>query len=739
MAAQGLQAALPREMYVDDGALARPSATPCCSASGTASAGSTTSASRSPERVVAVDVAGESVLVTSDEDGALHAAYNVCRHRGSPALPARQQPAPATTPRPALPLPLLDLRPRRLACSRSPHADVDGPGGLRPAPGRRRDLAAVRVRAPDAGAGRAAVRAGGARGRDARATTASATWSPGRCCATTSRPTTRCCSRTTTSATTAGPCTPSCPGWCRRSPAAASDLDWDQGIPHREGAWTFTMTGTTDRAPLPGLDEHERTRHKGDLVYPNLMLSASADHVAAFVLHPRAVDRTEVTCSLLFAATRWPPRPSTRATPPSSGTWSTSRTGRSASRCSAACRRAPTRTAGSRRWRTTASTSAAGCCRGWSAAVTETVDTETFDYVVVGLGGLGSAAAWELARRGHSVRRPGAVRARPRPRRQPRHQPDPAAQLPHAGLRAAHAGGVRRLGATSSDESGERLVTTVGGLDLFPPDPAIVPDDYTASMDAVGIAYDVLDAAEVTRRWPAFRLPAGHAGAAPGRRGDRAGRPRHPGPAGAGPPARRRPARPLAGHRARRPRRGRRGRRDRRRHAALPGRGRHRGRLDQRRARPPRTCSVPLEVTWEQVTYFALARPADFGPGVLPLWIWMDDPSFYGFPTYALEPGRVRRSRPRRTAAGRRSTRTTRGERRHGPGDARRGSAGFMRTTLPGSGDAGAVACAASTRSPRTGTSCWLPCPATSASSSGSAPRTGSSSRRRSAGCSPTW
>ena len=78
-------------------------------------------------------------------------------------------------------------------------------------------------------------------------------------------------------------------------------LEWEDGIPHREGAWTFTMTGTTQRAPLPGLDEHERTRHKGDLAYPNLMLSASADHVVAFVLHPRGVDRTEVVCSLLFA------------------------------------------------------------------------------------------------------------------------------------------------------------------------------------------------------------------------------------------------------------------------------------------------------------------------------------------------------------------------------------------------------------------------------------------------------
>ena len=33
---------------------------------------------------------------------------------------------------------------------------------------------------------------------------------------------------------------------------------------------------TTDRAPLPGLDEAERTRHKGELVHPNLMISCSA-------------------------------------------------------------------------------------------------------------------------------------------------------------------------------------------------------------------------------------------------------------------------------------------------------------------------------------------------------------------------------------------------------------------------------------------------------------------------------
>jgi Rieske 2Fe-2S family protein len=78
-------------------------------------------------------------------------------------------------------------------------------------------------------------------------------------------------------------------------------LEWEDGVPHREGAWTFTMSGTTDRAPFPDLDDAEKVRHKGELVYPNLMLSLSAEHAAAFVLRPIAVDRTEIVCDLLFA------------------------------------------------------------------------------------------------------------------------------------------------------------------------------------------------------------------------------------------------------------------------------------------------------------------------------------------------------------------------------------------------------------------------------------------------------
>jgi sarcosine oxidase len=43
---------------------------------------------------------------------------------------------------------------------------------------------------------------------------------------------------------------------------------------------------------------------------------------------------------------------------------------------------------------------------------------------------------------------------------------------------------------------------------------------------------------------------------------------------------------------------------------------------------------LPLTITQEQVTWFAVPDPSAFAPDGFPVWIWMDDPSFYGFPTY---------------------------------------------------------------------------------------------------------
>ncbi len=79
-----------------------------------------------------------------------------------------------------------------------------------------------------------------------------------------------------------------------------ADLDWARGVPHRRGAYTFTTSGTTRRRPFPALDADERVRHKGELAYPNLFLSLACDHAAVFILKPRAPARTDIVCHFLF-------------------------------------------------------------------------------------------------------------------------------------------------------------------------------------------------------------------------------------------------------------------------------------------------------------------------------------------------------------------------------------------------------------------------------------------------------
>ena len=82
----GLQAALPRELYVDPDSWRRERDLVLF--------GEWFCVGRlddlglsDPGRVAVVDVVGESVVLTSDDGGALHAAYNVCRHRGSQLFP----------------------------------------------------------------------------------------------------------------------------------------------------------------------------------------------------------------------------------------------------------------------------------------------------------------------------------------------------------------------------------------------------------------------------------------------------------------------------------------------------------------------------------------------------------------------------------------------------------------------------------------------------------------------------
>jgi len=101
-------------------------------------------------------------------------------------------------------------------------------------------------------------------------------------------------------------CGPVHPELCALVPAfrerGGAGLDWADGIPHRPGAWTFTTTGTSTRAPFPGLSDAEKVNHKGEVAYPNLLLSAAAEHVAAFMIWPMGPDLTRIACEFLFHA-----------------------------------------------------------------------------------------------------------------------------------------------------------------------------------------------------------------------------------------------------------------------------------------------------------------------------------------------------------------------------------------------------------------------------------------------------
>ena len=257
-----------------------------------------------------------------------------------------------------------------------------------------------------------------------------------------------------------------------------------------------------------------------------------------------------------------------------------------------------------------------------------------WDAIVIGLGAIGSAASYWLSTRlgdrvlgleqfelGHPN---GASQDHSRIIRYSYHRPDY--------VRLA-----RRAYASWAEveaESGERVVTVTGGLDLWPRDAFYPMDDYTGSLTAEGIPFDVLDADEVRRRWPQWQLDddtvalfQADGGLADPTRGNRAHCDL----------ARRRGAT----LRERTPVTGLRDAGGNEYEITTAGGGMY---------RTPRVViaadawtnellagfdrRLPLTVTKEQVTYFACPDPADFAPNRFPIWIWQDEPCFYGFPTY---------------------------------------------------------------------------------------------------------
>lgn len=259
-----------------------------------------------------------------------------------------------------------------------------------------------------------------------------------------------------------------------------------------------------------------------------------------------------------------------------------------------------------------------------------------FDTIVLGLGGLGSAALYRLAKRlGSDVlgleqydldHGRGSSQDHSRIIRLSYHTPGYVDLAKHA----------YTAWAEVEAEAGQQLIFKTGSLDLWPAAPSYPMSDYTGSMEACGVSYERLTAAEVMRRWPPFQLADDVTGI-------------YQADGGIATPnlsnaAHRRLARahgavirdnaPVA--------------------AVRPMgdaievvtvgdtyRGRHLvvaagawsnhilGHFGRR---------LHLTITQEQVTYYRTPHMADFMPDRFPVWIWMDEPSFYGFPVFG-EPG----------------------------------------------------------------------------------------------------
>ena len=255
-----------------------------------------------------------------------------------------------------------------------------------------------------------------------------------------------------------------------------------------------------------------------------------------------------------------------------------------------------------------------------------------YEYIVLGLGGLGSGAAYWLSRDagaevlgieqfelGH-VR--GESQDHSRIIRLSYHTPEyvELAKLAYDAW------------STLQRESGDQVWLKTGGLDFARRDSKIPLDTYRNAMRACNVAYEDVDAREIMKRWPQFTLDDDiqglyqeQSGIAMAARANAA----HQKIARANgatlidrtpvtniltrgnevaveTPGGTFSCRKLV-------------------IAAGPWSNRALGHLG---------IELPLEVTREQVTYFAAPRPDDFAPDRFPVWIWMDDPCFYGFPTF---------------------------------------------------------------------------------------------------------
>ncbi len=264
--------------------------------------------------------------------------------------------------------------------------------------------------------------------------------------------------------------------------------------------------------------------------------------------------------------------------------------------------------------------------------------TRDVDVAVVGLGGLGSAATYWAARE------PGA-RVLGLEQFELGHPYGASEDVSRIIRRSYHRRDYVRLTRLAYDawaeverESGTRVIHRTGGLDVGPAEPAegvaIDLDAYARAMTDERVPFEQLTASEIMRRWPAWRLDDGHMGLFQAEAGIAD------------------PSQGNAAHRRLATEHGAQLREHARVAAVEDSGGELTLELDGgERVRAGRVIlaadswtndllapfglRLPLTITQEQVSWFTpTGDPGLFSPERFPIWIWMDEPSFYGFPTH---------------------------------------------------------------------------------------------------------
>jgi sarcosine oxidase len=255
-----------------------------------------------------------------------------------------------------------------------------------------------------------------------------------------------------------------------------------------------------------------------------------------------------------------------------------------------------------------------------------------YEYIVLGLGGLGSGAAYWLSRRagaevlGIEQFELGHVRG----------ESEDHSRIIRLSYHTPAYVELAKLAYDAWDtlerDSGDKVVLKTGGLDFAKPDSRIPLDAYRNAMRACNVPFEDLDADEIMRRWPQFTLTPEIQGLFQEQSGIAMA------------------ARANAAHRKMAIAQGATlldntpvtgiGTRGDEVTVETPG-GRFRCRKLMIAAGPWSNralgflgMELPLEITREQVTYFAAPDPEAFAPDRFPVWIWMDDPCYYGFPVF---------------------------------------------------------------------------------------------------------